>query len=426
MDTFKKLTLGLIAIVVLLVLVGFLLPAQTHVERAVQIDMPVKMIFPLLNDFKQFNQWSPWAKKSDDIEYRFAGPAQGVGSIMHWRSANPQVGVGSQEIVASVPEQSLRVALRIEGMPDSQAAFHLEPNAEGARVLWSFDIDHGSNIISRYFGALAMDSMVGEDYEAGLANLKVLAEALPMPVKQNIVTQEIPYEVNGAIFKGYLAYDLNIETAPGVLVVHEWWGHNDYARNRAEQLAELGYAAFALDMYGDGKVADHPKQAGEFAGEVAKNMDAAIARFAAAMQVLKEHGNTDPAKIAAIGYCFGGGVVLNMAKANLGLDLVASFHGGLQSLISAKGEVNTRVLVFNGAADPFVKKEHIDAFKQEMDQAGIGYDFIDYPGVKHSFTNPGADQLAEKFDLPLAYNAEADQDSWQRLTTVLSEVFSIN
>jgi dienelactone hydrolase len=133
--------------------------------------------------------------------------------------------------------------------------------------------------------------------------------------------------------KGYLAYDENIQVKrPGVLVVHEWWGLNDYARKRAKMLADLGYAALAIDMYGDGKTAVHPDDAGKFSSELMKNFDVAKARFAAALDFLQQQPFIDPTRIAAIGYCFGGGVVLNMARQGLGLKGVASFHGGLTAI----------------------------------------------------------------------------------------------
>jgi Dienelactone hydrolase and related enzymes len=142
--------------------------------------------------------------------------------------------------------------------------------------------------------------------------------------------QEVEYSANGTRLKGYLAYDDSIEgKRPGVLVVHEWWGHNEYARKRANMLAEMGYTALAVDMYGDGKQAKHPEDAGKFAGELMNNLDLAQKRFEAAMDLLRKHETTDPEHIAAIGYCLGGGIVLNMARRGLDLDGVISYHGSL-------------------------------------------------------------------------------------------------
>lgn len=245
------------------------------------------------------------------------------------------------------------------------------------------------------------------------------------PLWAKIETQEVKYKVGSKEFVGFLAYDKEVKKKrPGVLVVHEWWGHNEYARNRAKMLAELGYAAFALDMYGDGKTADHPKKAGEFSTAVRKNMPQAEKRFQVAMNELQSHSSVDANRIAAIGYCFGGGIVLEMARRGLDLDAVVSFHGSLATQTPAKkGWVKAKVLVLNGAEDPFVKKEEIQAFKKEMKTAGVDYKFINYPGALHSFTNPGADQVGKKFSLPLAYNKRADQKSWKEMKKLFKRIF---
>lgn len=241
-----------------------------------------------------------------------------------------------------------------------------------------------------------------------------------------LVEQEIEYSDNGTVMKGFLVYDGSIEgKRPGVLVVHEWWGHNEYARKRARMLAELGYTALAVDMYGNGKQANHPDEAGKFAMAVYQNMEEAKARFNAALELLKNHPTTDPEKTAAIGYCFGGGVVLHMARFGADLDAVVSFHGSIQTENPAKpNEVKAKILVCNGADDKFVTEEQIEAFKEEMDNAGVDYKFINYPGAVHSFTNPIADSLGKKFNLPLAYNKNADEKSWEEMIKSFDEVFS--
>lgn len=238
--------------------------------------------------------------------------------------------------------------------------------------------------------------------------------------------EEITYEVDGVQLTGYLAYDANIATPrPGVLVVHEWWGHNDYVRKRADMLAEMGYAAFALDMYGDGKLAEHPEDAQKFMMEVLSKIDTAVARFDAAKSLLEEHAVTDPTRTAAIGYCFGGAVVLHMARIGADLDAVASFHGDLSTQSPAQsGMVTARILVAHGADDPFVPQETIEAFKQEMADAGVDMRFIAYPGAVHSFTNPAASEVGQKFEIPLAYNEDADRESWQALDSFLVEAFA--
>ena len=240
-----------------------------------------------------------------------------------------------------------------------------------------------------------------------------------------IVGRTIDYSAQGTVMKGYLAYDENIAgKRPGVLVVHEWWGLNDYARKRARMLAELGYTALAVDMYGEGKQAMHPDDAKAFSSELMKNFEVAKARFMAGMEFLKQQDSVDPTRIAAIGYCMGGGVVLNMARQGLDLRGVASFHGGLTAVKPAQpGSVKAKILVLHGGADKFITPEQIEAFKQEMKSAGADFHFISYPGATHSFTNPEATELGKKFNMPVAYNPEADRQSWDELKEFLKKVF---
>lgn len=242
----------------------------------------------------------------------------------------------------------------------------------------------------------------------------------------NVVGKSVDYSSQGVTFKGYLAFNESLEgKRPGVLVVHEWWGLNEYARKRAQMLAELGYVALAVDMYGDGKTAMHPDDAGKFSSELMKNFDVARARFLTALEFLKQQSMTDSTKISAIGYCFGGGVVLNMARQGADLRGVASFHGSLGAVKPAqKGFVKAKILVLHGAEDKFVKPEQIEAFNKEMSEAGVDYQFISYPGAVHSFTSPDADALGKKFNLPLAYNADADKKSWDELKMFLKMIFN--
>jgi dienelactone hydrolase len=235
----------------------------------------------------------------------------------------------------------------------------------------------------------------------------------------------VEYSAQGVVMKGYLAFDEAIEDKrPGVLVVHEWWGLNDDARKRAQMLAELGYTALAVDMYGDGKQAVHPDDAGKFSSELMKNFDLAKARFLAAMDFLKQQPTVDPTRIAAIGYCFGGGVVLNMARQGVDLKGVASFHGDLTAVKPAQpGLVKAKILVLHGADDKFTTPKQIEAFKGEMNSAGADFKFISYPGAVHSFTNPDADAHGKKFNLPLAYNASADKKSWDEMKKFLKGIF---
>lgn len=238
-------------------------------------------------------------------------------------------------------------------------------------------------------------------------------------------TKEIDYRSNGQVLKGYLAYDKKIKgKRPGVLVVHEWWGHNEYARKRARMLADLGYTAFALDMYGDGKQAGHPDEAGKFAQEVSSNKEIAEKRFMAALNLLRSQETVISDQIAAIGYCFGGGVVLHMARTGADLDGVVSFHGSLTTDTPAKpGIVQASILVLHGADDPFITPEQVEQFKQEMQEAGVDYKFVSYPGVRHSFTNPDADSYGEKFKIPLKYDPEADKLSWAEMQAFFKLLF---
>ncbi|MEW7292767.1 dienelactone hydrolase family protein [Aquimarina sp. 2304DJ70-9] len=240
-------------------------------------------------------------------------------------------------------------------------------------------------------------------------------------------SEEIAYKVDTLSMKGYLVFNENAtEKRPGVIVVHEWWGHNDYVRERANMLAELGYVALAIDMYGDGKQAAHPDDAGKFAMSVMGNIETATARFNAALEMLKAQESVDPDKIAAIGYCFGGSVALTMANAGVDLDAVAAFHSGVQLPVMPTADIKAKVLVCNGAIDPFIPIETVDAYKKAMDSVKADYKYIAYENATHSFTSKAADSLAKKFDMPLAYQQEADEKSWAELQKLLEEAFKEN
>lgn len=242
----------------------------------------------------------------------------------------------------------------------------------------------------------------------------------------SLVTKEVDYSADGTTFKGFLAYDSSIAgKKPGIIVVHEWWGLNQYARERAEMLAKLGYVALAVDMYGNGATADHPDDAGKFAMAVMQKMDTAKARFDAGLKILKEQPQTDTSKIAAIGYCFGGGIVLRLALDGIPLNGIVSFHGDLPTeTVKNPNLVKAKMLVCNGADDPFNPPDKVKTFKNAMDSAGVSYKFVDYPGAKHSFTNPAADSLGKKFNMPLAYNKEADEKSWDEMKEFFSMIFN--
>lgn len=255
-----------------------------------------------------------------------------------------------------------------------------------------------------------------------------LAAALTLTSGQTLAdmqTETVEYQVNGETFTGYMAYDSDIDgKRPGVLVVHEWWGHNEFAREQAEKLAEAGYTAFALDMYGSGKLADHPEDAQKFMKEASKDMDQVKARFMAAKELLQQHDSVDSSKIAAQGYCFGGAVVLNMARLGVDLEAVVSYHGSLGSPIKAEaGKIQPQIHVYTGGADKMVPSDQVAGLVKEMQDAEADLTLVNFPGVLHSFTNPGADQIAEEFNMPVAYNEEAANRSWEGTMRLYQDVF---
>ncbi len=241
-----------------------------------------------------------------------------------------------------------------------------------------------------------------------------------------LMEREISYQGDSVTMQGYLVYDSSsADLRPGVLVVHEWWGHNEHARESARKLARLGYTALAVDMFGDGAQASHPEKAMEFSGALMQDPEGAKLRFIAAMETLMNEAPTQPDNLGAIGYCFGGGVVLNMARQGLPLDAVVSFHGSLMAIETARpGQTKARLLVLNGEADPLVPVAEQEAFMAEMDAAGVDYQFVNYPGALHAFTNPSATAMGEKFSLPLAYQAAADSLSWAEMTRFLDASFN--
>jgi dienelactone hydrolase len=245
-------------------------------------------------------------------------------------------------------------------------------------------------------------------------------EAPPAPPEPSSESKEVTYSSGTTELKGFIAYPASTEKRPGVIVVHEWWGPNDYVRTRAKQLADMGYVAFAIDMYGDGKVATHPDDAKKFMMETIGNMDEAVKRFDAAKALLASDPRVDGGKLASIGYCFGGAVSLHMARIGTDLDAIASFHGNLATQSPMpKGAYKGKIFVAQGGADPFVPAEQVAAFKKEMDAANADLELVEYPGAKHGFTNPEATESGRKSGLPLAYDAEADQKSWRRLIELL-------
>src|SRR5881396_3209391 len=254
----------------------------------------------------------------------------------------------------------------------------------------------------------------------GLALAAVLLSLAPRNAK--VKTRENEYRQDGTVLQGFIAWDdAQRGKRPGVLVVHEWWGHNEHARNQARRLAEAGYVGFALDMFGKGKVTTHPQDAQAFVSEVTKDPAVVAARFNAALEQLKRDPHVDTTRIAAIGYCFGGAVVLDMARAGAPLAAAVTFHGALATKTPAQpGKVKARILVLAGGADPFVPPEQIEAFKREMQAAGARFEVVVYPGAKHGCTNATASQYGMD---ALAYNADADRESWAAMLKLFKDVW---
>ena len=234
--------------------------------------------------------------------------------------------------------------------------------------------------------------------------------------------ENVTYSGDGIDMKGYIVYDENKGARPAIIVIHEWWGLNDYAKKRARDLAALGYTAMAIDLYGNGKTADNPDSAGKYAMPFYSNPQMTKARFDAAVAKLKTYAQTDSNQIAAIGYCFGGAQVLNLARLGEDLKGVVSFHGNLLGVPLDKSKLKASILVCHGAADPFVPVTEVNKFRKEMDSLGIAYTFKAYPDAVHAFTNPEATALGEKFKIPIKYNAAADTASWNDMKTFFSQV----
>ena len=233
----------------------------------------------------------------------------------------------------------------------------------------------------------------------------------------------VSYTLDGKEYKGYVVYDENNkDKRPAILVVHEWWGLNDYSRSRAKQLAQMGYIAMATDMFGNGQTAADPGQAQGLATPFYKDPQLAKTRLDAAIDKIKSYPQTDTANIAAIGYCFGGYVVLNAAKLGANLKGVVSFHGGLGGVPVKKEMVKADILVCHGEADDFVNKE-VEPFKKSMDSAGVSYTFKSYADATHAFSNPGATEKGKKFNMPIQYNAAADADSWNDMKLFFNKIF---
>lgn len=235
-----------------------------------------------------------------------------------------------------------------------------------------------------------------------------------------VQSKVIAYQEGGVSLKGYFAWDdARTGKRPAVLLVHEWWGLNDYARKRADQLAKLGYAAFALDMYGEGKVTSHPSEAGKWASEIRGNTANWLSRAQAGLQVLKKQPLVDTAQVAAVGYCFGGSTVLQLAYAGTDLKAVVSFHGDPVPA-PAESKPKAKILICHGASDAFIPEAKLQAFRESADQVAADWQIIYYARARHGFTNPDAGDYGID---NLKYDPHADQRSWDAMQSLFAEVF---
>lgn len=242
----------------------------------------------------------------------------------------------------------------------------------------------------------------------------------------DIQTATLKYTAGGAALESYLAWDASVQgKRPGVILLGEWWGMNDYLKRRARQVAELGYVGLAADMYGGGRVAADSTEAGQLMNGLFADMAATGERLGAHLAQLRAQPQVDAARIGAMGYCLGGALSLHAARLGLDLKGVVSFHGALSRTHQAKpGEIKAEILVCHGADDVLVPADDQKNFHEDMKALGAKYRFIAYPGAKHGFTNPEATAKGEKYGLPLAYNESVDQQSWQAMKDFWARVFA--
>ena len=237
-----------------------------------------------------------------------------------------------------------------------------------------------------------------------------------------VKTRNIEYQQGGAVLEGFLAYDTSGPARkPGVLIIHEWTGLGPYVRNRAEQLARLGYVAFAADIYGKGVRPNNPKEAAATAAIYKNDRGLLRERVKAGMEELRRQQNTDPGRVAAIGYCFGGTTVLELARSGADIKGVVSFHGGLDTPNPQDAKnIRAKVLALHGADDPFVTPEQVKLFEDEMRSGNVDWQLVKYSKAVHSFTNPDAGNDNSK---GAAYNPEADRRSWEEMKNFFNEIF---
>jgi dienelactone hydrolase len=253
---------------------------------------------------------------------------------------------------------------------------------------------------------------------------QAVATAAAKTDSSGIKEENISFMADSANLDAFVVYNDSVKgKRPAVIVIPEWWGLNDYPKMRARMLAGLGYVAMALDIYGDGKVADNPDSAAAYAKPFYMNPLKAKARIDSAIARLRKYDNVDTANIGAIGYCFGGGMLLNTVRLGDDLKCVVSFHGSLIGTPARKDLLHTRILVCHGNADKFVSAADVAEFRKQMDSIGANYMFVGFEGATHAFTNPASDENARKFKMPIAYNGKMDTASWEAMKGFLVDVF---
>ena len=245
------------------------------------------------------------------------------------------------------------------------------------------------------------------------------------PAQAEISTKTVEYQDNGVTLQGFIAWDTERsgdgKLAPGVLVVHQWMGLTDYERQRCQQLAELGYIAFALDIYGKGVRPANPQEAAKMSSVYKTDRALYRRRLNLGLEQLRGQAGVAQDRIAAIGYCFGGTGVLELARSGADMVGAVSFHGGLDSPTPADGKnIKAKLLLCHGADDPFVPAADIDAMKSELNAANVDWQMIYYSGAVHSFTQPMAGSDNSR---GAAYNERADKRSWQAMQTFFQEIF---
>jgi dienelactone hydrolase len=250
----------------------------------------------------------------------------------------------------------------------------------------------------------------------------VVLSLWPLKLEATVKTEQVKYQVGDVACQGFLAYDDSLTgKRPGIVVLPEWWGLNDYAKVRAQMLAQLGYVALAADLFGNGQTTEDPNQAGKLAGALKSNRPLLRQQANAALDQLKSNSRVDSSKLGAIGYCFGGTTAIELGRSGADIKAIVTFHAGLDSPNAADGKnIKAKIQVCHGRDDTFSSQKDLDAFEQEMRQNKVDWQMNVYGNAVHSFTNPGAD----KHGIPgISYNAEADRRSWLAMQLLFTEAF---